>query len=126
MEDKDREILVGENRLYLGEDNILYATMVGTQDGKMVIALKEANDKLINMVEGRVNSLVDLSQAGKPSPEARKVGRETLENEKVGKVAFLGLHPVARVIASFMMGVTRKKDMRVFKTKQAALTWLRE
>lgn len=126
MEDKDREILVGENRLYLGEDNILYATLVGTQDAKMVIALKESNDKLMNMIEGRVNTLVDLGQTGKPSPESRKVGREMLENEKIGKVAFWGLHPVARVIASFMMGVTRKKDMRVFKTKQEALAWLRE
>ena len=126
MEDKDREILVGENRLYLGEDNILYATLVGTQDAKMVIALKKSNDKLMNMIEGRVNTLVDLSQTGKPSPESRKVGQEMLENEKIGKVAFWGLHPVARVIASFMMGVTRKKDMRVFKTKQEALTWLRE
>jgi len=126
MEHKDREILVGENRLYLGEDNILYATMVGTQDVKMVIALKEANDKLMNMIEGRVNTLIDLSQAGKPSPESRKVGREMLESEKNGKVAFWGLHPVARVIASFMMGVTRKRDMRVFKTKQEALAWLRE
>jgi len=126
MEDKDREIMVGENRLYLGEDNILYETVVGTQDRKMAIALKEVTDKLKNMVEGRVNVLIDLNQARKPSPEARKVGKEAFEDEKIGKVAFFGLHPVARVIASFVMGVTRKKDMRFFKTKQAALAWLRE
>jgi len=49
-----------------------------------------------------------------------------LEHERTGKVALFGLNPVARVIASFVMGVTRKKDMRFFKTREEALAWLRE
>ena len=49
-----------------------------------------------------------------------------LENEKIGKVALFGLHPVARVIAAFIMGITRKKDMRFFKSKEEALAWLKE
>ncbi|MBE3140395.1 MAG: hypothetical protein IMZ53_07420 [Thermoplasmata archaeon] len=31
----EREIWVGENRMYLGEDNILYITLVGEMDEKM-------------------------------------------------------------------------------------------
>ena len=126
MEEKDRDIWIGESRLYLGEDNILYGTVVGEQTEKMPIALKEAIDKMKNMVEGRVNVLVDLNKAGQLSSGARKIGRETLEDEKVGKVALFGLHPVARVIASFVMGVTRKQNMRFFKTKEQALAWLKE
>jgi hypothetical protein len=34
MREEDRELLVGENRLYLSEDNILYETAVGEQDEK--------------------------------------------------------------------------------------------
>ncbi|GAH16624.1 unnamed protein product [marine sediment metagenome] len=34
MREEDREIWVGENRLYLSEDNILYETVVGEQDEK--------------------------------------------------------------------------------------------
>ena len=126
MEDKDREIWVGQNRFYLGEDNILYVTLVGEQDNKMPILLKEAIDKMKNIVEGRVNVLMDINKAGKPSSRGRKAGQEVLKDERIGKFAFFGLHPVARVIAFFVMGVTENKDMRFFKTREEALAWLKE
>ena len=126
MENKDREIWVGKNRLYLGEDNIVYVTNVGEVDEKMAIACGEAFLKLINMVEGKVNALGDLNKAGKQSPEARKIWKELSENKKFGKIAIIGMHPVARVLASFVIGTTKKKDMRFFKTKEEALAWLKE
>jgi len=126
MEEKEREIWVGESRTYLGEDNILYTTVVGEVDENAAIALCESHLKFMNMVEGKVNSLVDLNKAGKQPPKARKIGTEMFEHERIGKVALFGLHPVARVIASFVMGVTRKKDIRFFKTREEALAWLKE
>ena len=126
MEEQEREIWVGENRHYLGEDNILYVTVVGEVDEKVAIACREAAFKLMNIVEGKVNVLIDVNKAGKQSPEARKVWTELSEHEKFGKVALFGLHPVARVLASFVMGVSKKKDMRFFKTKEEALAWLKE
>ena len=126
MEDKDREILVGGNTFYLGEDNILYVTIVGEQDEKTPIALKGAIDKMKNIVEGRVDVLMDLNKSGKPSARGRKAGQEVLEDERIGKVAFFGLHPVARVIASFITGAVIKKDIHFFKTKEDALAWLKE
>jgi len=126
MENKDREIRVGENRLYLGEDNILYITNIGEIDEKTAIAIKEAVLNVANMVEGKVHTLTDLNKAGKTSPEARKVFKELAEQEKQGKVALFGMHPVARVLASFFMGISKKKDMRFFKTKEEALAWLKE
>jgi len=122
----EREIWVGESRFCLGEDDILYETIVGKQDEKTVIAALEYHNKFKNMVEGKMKMLLDINKAGQVSSGARKIGKETFEDEKVGKVAFVGLHPVARVIASFVMGVTRKKDMRFFKTKEEALAWLKE
>jgi len=126
MEEKDREIWIGENRFYLGENNILYETIVGEIDEKTALASKEATIKMRSKVEGRLNILIDLTRAGKPTPEARKIGQEELEHETVGKVALFGMHPVARVIASFVMGVSSKKDMRFFKTREKALAWLKE
>jgi hypothetical protein len=52
--------------------------------------------------------------------------REAAEKVFKGKMAYFGMHPVARVIASFMMGVTRKQNMRFFKTREEALAWLKE
>ena len=48
------------------------------------------------------------------------------EDEKLVKIAIFGLNPVARVIASFIMGVAKKKDQRFFKTKEEALAWLKQ
>jgi hypothetical protein len=126
MGEKDREIRIGENRLYLGEDNITYFVLVGEHDENIAIACGEAFLKLINMGEGKVNALGDLNKTEKQSPEARKIWREISENEKVGKLALIGMHPVARVLVSFVTGTTKKKDMRFFKTKEEALAWLKE
>ena len=126
MAEKDREIWIGESRFYLGKDNILYGTVVGEQSEELAIAIKETIDRLVNMVEGRMRMLLDINRAGQVSSGARKIGKETLEDEKVGKVAFVGLHPVARVIASFVIGVSRKKDMRFFRKKEEALAWLKK
>ena len=122
----ERETWVGKNRLYLGEDNIIYQTLIGKQDEKTVLAIYEANDRLANTVEGKVNVLVDLNKAGQASSGARKKGQEMLEDKIFAKVALFGLHPVARVVASFFMGISRKKDLRFFKTREEALAWLKQ
>lgn len=57
---------------------------------------------------------MDINKAGKPSSRGRKAGQEVLKGERIKKVAF------------FVMGVTEKKDMRFFKTREEALDWLTE
>jgi len=122
----EREIWVGESRFYLGEDDILYETVVGEQNAKLAIEMLESVNKLKSMVEGKVNVLIDLNKTGRTSAEARKIGQGAFEDEKIGKVALFGLHPVARVIASFFMGATKKKDIHFFKSKEEALAWLKK
>ena len=122
----EREIWLGESRFYLGEDDILYETIIGKQDEETVSTALEFHNKFKNMVEGKMKMLIDVNKAGQVSSGARKIGKETFEDEKVGKVALHGLHPVARVIASFVIGITRKKDLRFFKTREEALAWLKK
>ena len=134
MEDKtveikqvsEREIWIGESRFYLGEDDILYETLVGKQDLETTIAIMEIHDKFRSLVEGNLNVLIDLNKTGQPTSQARKTGMERLEKVGYGKVAMFGMHPVARVLASFIMGVTKKEDLRFFKTNEEALAWLKE
>ena len=126
MEDKEREIWAGENRLYLGEDNILYYTGAGQTNGKTAAGIKEAAYKLAGLVGGKVDVIIDHNKAAKPSLDARKIFEEMTENERFGKIAHVGVNPVARVIASFVMGVSGKKEMRFFKTKEEALAWLKK
>ena len=126
MADKDREIWIGESRVYLGEGNIICMAIVGDIDENTVIALWNASREMGSKVEGNARIFIDLTRAGRPSSKARRIGQQRLEDKGIGKVAILGMHPVARVIASFMMGVTRKKDMRFFRSKEKALAWLKE
>jgi len=126
MEEKDREICIGEHRLYLAEDNILYITIIGELDEETQIEINDTGYKLMNTVEGKVNILVNLNKAGKVSPGARKRQVEISEYEKTEKVALFGLHPVAWIIASFFIGLSHNKNMRFFNSKEEALAWLKE
>jgi hypothetical protein len=127
MDENGKEILIGENRLLLGEDNIIYQTIVGVVDEEKATAMRDATTKLMGMIDGKMNILVDLNKAGKPSPEAKRIMNHiNFEYESIGKVALYGIHPVARVIASFFMRVTKEFNMHFFKTKEDAIAWLKE
>jgi len=122
----EREIWIGESRLYLGEDNILYINIVGESDEKTTVGMRTANNRLENMIKEKIDVLVDLNKAGKQSIESRKLGKELIEKERVRKIAFYGLNPVSRVLASFLIAVLQQKKSRFFNTKEEALAWLRE
>ena len=122
----EREIWIGENKLYLDEDNIYYIVTVGDIDQKIAIAIKEATNKLDNMVEGKVRRLINLNKGGKQSVSARKTWKELAESENIGKIALFGLNPVARMVAAFGAGLFKKKDMRFFNTEEEARAWLKE
>jgi hypothetical protein len=124
--EEEREIWVGKNRLYLDDEGILHVTLIGEVDMEMAIELNQVYYRFLEMIEGELNCFVDLNKAGKQSSEVRRKGREILDDERIGKTALFGLHPVAKVLASFVMGVTEKKDISFFKTKEEALAWLKE
>lgn len=126
MKNTNREIWVGKNKLYLGEDNVLYVSLVGDINEKAVQTLEKASFEIRSGVKEQVNVLVDLNKIGKPTPKARKKGQDILKKEGFGKIAFFGIHPVAQVIASFFMGATQKKDILSFKNKEKALKWINE
>jgi hypothetical protein len=122
----EREFWIGENRMYLGQDDIIYYTAGGECDEGKAILIRDVAIRFHNANKGKTNMLIDLDKAGKQSPEARNIWKELSEHEKAGKIAILGLNPVARVIASFVMGIAKKEDMRFFKTKEEAFAWLKE
>jgi hypothetical protein len=122
----EREIWAGESRFYLGEDDIMYVEISGNYDLKVAFELRTAFLKLLHGVEGRVNLIVDSSRGGKPSQDARKVFAEMMEDERCGKIAVVGMNPVARVIASFVLGSSKNKNTKIFKTKEEALAWVKE
>ena len=126
MREEDREIWVGENRYYLSEDNILHITNVGPFDTEQAVAVRDALMKLKSMFKGKVDVLVDLNKAGQTSSKAREIFKGLSEDENVGHVAIFGVHPVAKVLASFFMEASKNRNIRFFKIKEEALEWLKE
>ena len=122
----ERKFWIGGNRFYLGEDNILYGAVVGEADDEMGIILVSAINKFKTIVEGKMDVLIDANKVGKPSRKTRERIRKNFEGEGIGKVAIFGMNPVVKVIASFIMDVADKEDIRFFKTKEEALVWLKE
>lgn len=122
----EREIWIGKSRYYLNKDNILYINAIGELDDRLVAIHKKINLKFLNMVEGKLNYMLDFNKAGKQSKEARKTWDELKLHEKVGKAAIYGVHPVARIVAFFVIGFSKKNNIQFFKTEEEALNWLKQ
>jgi hypothetical protein len=122
----DREIRLGNSRMALCEDGILHISARGGPDACAAAAMIAAAQKLIQNMSGKKMLCIDLNEAGPPSSGARKIFQNNLESQEIHKIAFFGLSPVARIIASFLIGVSKKKTLRFLKKKEDALDWLRE
>lgn len=122
----EKELWVGENQSLLIEENIIQVISIGEQTTEIAKLEIDVFNRLASLIDGKVNVLVDLNKTGKSSHEARKIWNQLSEGDKTNKVALFGLHPVARVIASFVMAVSKKTEQQFFKTKEEALKWLLE
>ena len=122
----DKEIWVKTNKFSIIHDNIIYVIAVGEQTTEFAKAQAEICMKMSGLIKGKVNFMIDLNKSGKNSPGARKTWKTLTEHDNTGKVATFGLHPVAKVIASFVMRVSGGNKMRFFSTKEEAIAWLKE
>ena len=127
MENNTKEIRVGESIVYLDEENIAHVTAVGEVDDNMAKLIEETFIKLINNSEDSIIFFIDLNKAGKPSPKARQMFKELGIHKKTKKVALYGIHPVAKIIATFCMNINfNKGNIRFFTTKKEAFEWIME
>ncbi len=119
------EFLVGSNLTRLIEGNIIYVIARGEQTDEIAKLQREINYELAKRVQRKLHYLVDLNDCGKNSPGARDIWYRLSEDEITGKVAIFGMHPVAKVLAAFVMRISKKKNQRFFRTKKSALQWLK-
>ncbi|MFA5033150.1 MAG: STAS/SEC14 domain-containing protein [bacterium] len=126
MKKQEMEVRLGKSRIHFGEDKIFCATIVGeytTEMAKLTYEFFELH-KTEMMVDGKVRLFIDLTNARKASAEAKEF-MHRLSND-IGKIALVGFNPVAKVIASFFMGNSKKKNINFFNTQEDAIEWLKE
>lgn len=125
MDDKKKEVLLGENKMELRQDNILYVTLVGALYEKIATAIMEALPGFYNTVPWKVSCLIDFSKSGEISAEAKKIFINLAKDGKIGKVAVIGLSFFTRAAAWIFIRTLSKKEISIFKTEEDALTWLK-
>lgn len=123
----EREYRVGQTRAMLLDDHIIKIEIIGPQPTDEAYALYDATRRLEKLVNGKVSYLIDLNRAGKNSPEASRLWRRATEEKNIHKVAQYGLHPVAKVLASFVNNLNyTNHNIRFFSTMEEGLKWIKE
>ncbi|MFA5419450.1 MAG: STAS/SEC14 domain-containing protein [Bacteroidales bacterium] len=120
----ETEFMFEGNRSTIINGNTIYVIAYGEHTTEIAVIHRKICEMLATHIQGKVNYLIDLNKCGKNSPEARNIWKEMSEYENTLKVATYGLNPVARVIASFVIGTYKNSNLRFFKTKEEALDWL--
>jgi hypothetical protein len=123
-ENSDNKIMAGENATYLIHENIIYVVAIGEQTEESALYQKEVTKIFTSRLTGQVNYLINLNKCGKNSIEARHVWKGISEEDRTDRVALFGMNPVAKVLASFFMGIVGRKNQRFFSNKEDALEWL--
>ena len=122
----DKEYMLGINRVTLIENNIIYVQAKGPQTYEMSLAYKEICHLIYANVEGKINYLINLNECSKNESAARETWKDLSSEDKTNKAATFGLNPVARVIASFVIGTYGNDNLRFFKSYEDAKAWLQE
>lgn len=122
----EKEAIIGQSRVSIIYNNIIFVEANETPDKEIALAHYNLYKQLSKRISGEIRLLVDLNSTGKISSEAKKIWKTIIEDESTGRAALFGLHPVAKVIASFVIGVTKRNNIRFFNNKEDALRWLRD
>jgi UDP-N-acetylmuramyl pentapeptide synthase len=115
------------NKVWWDEkEKVLRTKICGDQDGetakKLLKEMAEAGEK----IPGKLLVLNDMTQAGKPTIEARKQLISGTRPDKIKKIAFFGGNILTRIIISFIMASSGINKAKTFKTKEKALKWLKK
>lgn len=122
----DKEIQINEHRIYI-DNNLLHIICIGDIDKKTALEFRKKVRRLLKQIGKKMNIFADINRIGYVSSEARIIFKEMFENPIFGrgKIAIFGLHPVAKVVASFFVRFSKSKDyIRFFNNKEDAIRWL--
>ncbi len=82
--------------------------------------------KFYNTLKGDILVLIDLTEGGKTTSEARKIYADGLKSMGVKKHAFIVKNTILRVTVDFIMKASGAKNVKFFKDENKAIKWLKE
>lgn len=120
----ENEITINESKIGLVNDNIIYIIAVGFVDEELAKVGERIVCEFLEKTNKNTNILVNLTNAGQPSSKAIRIYLRVSEMAAIKKIAMFGISAVAKVLGSFMIRLSKKKNFQFFKTKEEALAWL--
>jgi len=94
------------------------------------IAREQSNDILTKVAQHsqgkKINTLTDLSKAGKATPGAQMVFIDLIRNEIFEKQAFIGMTGLTKTFFSLILLIAKPGNIKLFDTEAEALKWLKE
>ena len=122
----EREILAGENRFYLGKDNIIYVTLKGKIDYDTLLKMRGAFFKILIAGNEKCNILAINKKTENLTLNFKKIFKEVSECDNFGKVAVLNLNPKPSGFSSLVARLSKNENLDFFDSREDALSWLNE
>lgn len=118
------------NQIFLGEDGFIHHVYDGDQTYD---SLQKDVEQIIQLLKQKRREnkpalvLGDYTKIGKADSSARKAASEALKDGDYDKLALFGTNIFHTMAANLIIIASNKsKKVRVFKTKEKAIEWLRK
>jgi len=126
MEDKE------ENKILIGKDDIIYID-VSKEDlsGEYILELMKETIEIIRKFSGKGKVLANFSKSvlkvGSSEERKRmvKLIQDAYKDPGFDKIAICGVSTLLKIVSFFVVKATKIENIRVFKTKEEGLKWLR-
>ena len=119
-------------KLFIDKNDILNFELTGsvsTSEDNVLQAQMIKSDVESFIEEGKtVKVLANLTPEGQdanyPTPVAKEIYIQIIENDKIEKIAFIIKSFLLSSIMRFIMGSNKMSELKIFKNKEDAIKWL--
>jgi len=133
MKERDNKEENKDDRVWLGDDGIIYVEVADRFDQESVFEFLEKIVEILRTFSVRRKLLVHINQStsfATPSLWRKEMANKAIAASKeldFKKIAVYGGSVMARTIGSFILAAAVGiKNVRLFKTEKEALRWLKE
>ncbi|MEZ5070549.1 MAG: STAS/SEC14 domain-containing protein [Bacteroidales bacterium] len=117
--------MVGENEVFFRSSGIIHIILRGEQTAEIARSFQDNHELALAKFGGPIDYLIDMNQAGKVTPKARRMVKDLALSMDTGKVAVFGAHSLAKFYANLVLSSFGRDNSRFFPTKEQAEDWLK-
>jgi len=114
---------------WLPEEEVILFVPIGSHDIDITVKVIDSFDRIMNGLSTDripVNLLIDGERGGSISSKSRQHIAKFMKSSRVAKVSAFNVPALQRTILTFLaMASGKRNKVRIWKTREEAVTWLR-